>query len=106
MSAGSSPEGFSDPNPLVQAWALQPMAGIRLHVISAVVLLAVCKGARNPSVYARKCPANAIPKLYDLHQEENAPALEEFSLLLISSIQRQTTSQPYPNSNIFHPPLE
>ncbi|KAJ0620578.1 putative clathrin/coatomer adaptor, adaptin-like, armadillo-like helical, AP complex subunit beta [Helianthus annuus] len=54
---------FGGPEPLVRAWALRTMAGIRLHVISPLVLVAVRKCARDPSVYVRKCAANALPKL-------------------------------------------
>ncbi|KAF8397480.1 hypothetical protein HHK36_016397 [Tetracentron sinense] len=75
---------LSDSNPLVRAWALRAMAGIRLHVISPLVLVAVGKCARDPSVYVRKCAANALPKLYDLHQEENVSALEEIVGILLS----------------------
>ncbi|KAF9597130.1 hypothetical protein IFM89_015959 [Coptis chinensis] len=75
---------ISDSNPLVRAWALRAMAGIRLHVISPLVLVAVSKCARDPSVYVRKCAANALPKLYDLHQEENVSALEEIVGVLLS----------------------
>lgn len=53
------------------------MAGIRLHVIAPIVLVAVQKCARDPSVYVRKCAANALPKLHDLRLEENASAIEE-----------------------------
>lgn len=55
------------------------MAGIRLHVIAPLVLVALGKCARDPSVYVRKCAANALPKLNDLRFEENATAIEEVS---------------------------
>ncbi|KAL5710774.1 hypothetical protein ACHQM5_021299 [Ranunculus cassubicifolius] len=74
---------LSDTNPLVRAWALRAMAGIRLHAIAPLVLVAVSKCARDPSVYVRKCAANALPKLYDLQQEENASALEEIVCILL-----------------------
>ncbi|XP_042485075.1 AP3-complex subunit beta-A [Macadamia integrifolia] len=84
LSINCFQKDLSDPNPLVRAWALRAMAGIRLHVISPIVLAAVSKSARDPSVYVRKCAANAIPKLSDLHQEENASALEEIVNILLS----------------------
>lgn len=65
---------------MVRAWALRTMAGIRLHVISPLVLVAVRKCARDPSVYVRKCAANALPKLHDLRLEENDTAIIEVSL--------------------------
>ncbi|GMI90298.1 beta-subunit of adaptor protein complex 3, protein affected trafficking 2, WEAK ACID TOLERANT 1 [Hibiscus trionum] len=75
---------LGDPNPLVRAWALRTMAGIRLHVISPLVLVAVGKCARDPSVYVRKCAANALPKLHDLRQEEHALAIEEIVGMLLN----------------------
>lgn len=72
---------LGDQNPLVRAWALRTMAGIRLHVISPLVLVAVRKCARDPSVYVRKCAANALPKLHDLRLEENATAIVEVSIV-------------------------
>ncbi|KAM1913363.1 hypothetical protein ACFX14_001315 [Malus domestica] len=68
---------LGDPNPLVRAWALRTMAGIRLHVIAPLVLVAARKCARDPSVYVRKCAANALPKLHDLRLEENTVGIEE-----------------------------
>lgn len=61
----------------MRAWALRAMAGIRLHVVAPLVLVAVSKCARDPSAYVRKCAAHALPKIYDLHQDENTSALEE-----------------------------
>ncbi|XAR72008.1 hypothetical protein NMG60_11018496 [Bertholletia excelsa] len=75
---------LGDPNPLVRAWALRTMAGIRLHVIAPLVLVAVNKCARDPSVYVRKCAANALPKLHDLRLEENNTAIEEIVGILIN----------------------
>ncbi|KAI3517364.1 hypothetical protein L1887_16578 [Cichorium endivia] len=75
---------LGDQNPLVRAWALRTMAGIRLHVISPLVLVAVRKCARDPSVYVRKCAANALPKLHDLRLEENAKAIVEIIGILLN----------------------
>ncbi|GAA0141708.1 membrane traffic protein [Lithospermum erythrorhizon] len=75
---------LGDPNPLVRAWALRTMAGIRLHVIAQLVLVAVNKCARDPSVYVRKCAANALPKLQDLRLEEHAAAIEEVVGILLN----------------------
>lgn len=65
----------------MRAWALRAMAGIRLHAIAPLVLAAVTKCSRDPSAYVRKCAANALLKLYDLHQEQTVSALEEVILL-------------------------
>ncbi|CAN8279442.1 unnamed protein product [Cochlearia groenlandica] len=75
---------LGDPNPLVRAWALRTMAGIRLHVIAPLALAAVGKCARDPAVYVRKCAANALPKLHDLRLEEHAPAIEELVGVLLN----------------------
>lgn len=77
---------LGDPNPLVRAWALRTMAGIRLHVIAPLALAAVGKCARDPAVYVRKCAANALPKLHDLRLEEHASAIEEVCLLIECSL--------------------
>ncbi|KAK6117903.1 LOW QUALITY PROTEIN: hypothetical protein DH2020_048351 [Rehmannia glutinosa] len=74
---------LGDPNPLVRAWALRTMAGIRLHVIAPLVLVAVGKCARDPSVYVRKCAATALPKLHDLRLEEHTAAIEEIVGMLL-----------------------
>lgn len=77
LSINCFQKDLGDPNPLVRAWALRTMAGIRLHVIAPIVLVAVGKCARDPSVYVRKYAANALPKLHDLRLEENATVIEE-----------------------------
>ncbi|GFY82172.1 protein affected trafficking 2 [Actinidia rufa] len=84
LSINSFQKDLGDPNPLVRALALRAMAGIRLHVISPIVLVAVGKCARDPSVYVRKCAANALPKLYDLHLEENTTTIEEIVGILLN----------------------
>lgn len=81
LSINCFQKDLGDPNPLVRAWALRTMAGIRLHVIAPIVMVAVTKCARDPSVYVRKCAANALPKLYDLRLEEHTPAIEEVCLI-------------------------
>ncbi|XP_057978973.1 AP3-complex subunit beta-A isoform X2 [Malania oleifera] len=84
LSINCFQKDLGDTNPLVRAWALRAMAGIRLHVISPIVLVAVGKCARDPSVYVRKCAANALPKLHDLRQEENTSAIEEIVGILLN----------------------
>lgn len=83
LSINCFQKDLSDPNPLVRAWALRTMAGIRLHAIAPIVLAAVSKCARDPSAYVRKCAANALPKLSDLRQEENMSTLEQLVGLLL-----------------------
>ncbi|KAG5533385.1 hypothetical protein RHGRI_027536 [Rhododendron griersonianum] len=84
LSINCFQKDLGDPNPLVRAWALRAMAGIRLHVIAPLVLVAVTKCARDPSVYVRKCAANALPKLHDLRMEENTTTIEEIVGILLN----------------------
>ncbi|CAH9097536.1 unnamed protein product [Cuscuta europaea] len=60
------------------------MAGIRLHMIAPIVLVATRKCARDPSIYVRKCAANALPKLHDLQLEENKSTIEEIVGVLLN----------------------
>ncbi|KAB5538800.1 hypothetical protein DKX38_016333 [Salix brachista] len=84
LSINSFQKDLGDTNPLVRAWALRTMAGIRLHVIAPLVLVAVGKCAKDTAVYVRKCAANALPKLHDLHLEENSSTIEEIVGTLLS----------------------
>ncbi|KAK4425177.1 AP3-complex subunit beta-A [Sesamum alatum] len=83
LSINCFQKDLGDPNPLVRAWALRTMAGIRLHVIAPLVLVAVGKCARDPSTYVRKCAAIALPKLHDLRLEEHTAAIEELVGMLL-----------------------
>ncbi|KAL0349244.1 UNVERIFIED_CONTAM: AP3-complex subunit beta-A [Sesamum angustifolium] len=83
LSINCFQKDLGDPNPLVRAWALRTMAGIRLHVIAPLVLVAVGKCARDPSIYVRKCAAIALPKLHDLRLEEHTAAIEELVGMLL-----------------------
>ncbi|KAB2596140.1 AP3-complex subunit beta-A-like [Pyrus ussuriensis x Pyrus communis] len=60
------------------------MAGIRLHVIAPLVLVAAGKCARDPSVYVRKCADSVLPKLHDLRLEENTVGIEEIIGILLN----------------------
>lgn len=60
------------------------MAGIRLHVVAPLVIVAIGKCARDPSPYVRKCAAHALTKLHDLHLEENTSAIEELVGVLLN----------------------
>lgn len=84
LSINCFQKDLSDINPLVRAYALRAMAGIRLHVVAPLVLVAIGKCARDPSPYVRKCAAHAVTKLHDLHLEENTSAIEELVSVLLS----------------------
>lgn len=68
---------LSDINPLVRAWALRAMSGIRVRVVLPLVVMAINKCARDPSPYVRRCAAHAIPKVYSLDHDQHIEALEE-----------------------------
>ncbi|MBA0842160.1 hypothetical protein Goarm_002004 [Gossypium armourianum] len=55
-----------------------------LHVIAPLVLVAVNRCARDPTVYVRKCAANALPKLHDLRLEEQKSSIEEIVRILLN----------------------
>ncbi|KAJ1695433.1 hypothetical protein LUZ63_012131 [Rhynchospora breviuscula] len=82
LSINCFQKDLSDTNPLVRAWALRAMTGIRLHVVSPLILAAITKCARDPSPYVRKCAAYALPKLYNLHQEETSSLEQLVDVLL------------------------
>ncbi|WOL08416.1 AP3-complex subunit beta-A [Canna indica] len=84
LSINCFQKDLSDTNPLVRAWALRTMAGIRLHAVAPLVLAAITKCARDPSAYVRKCAAYALPKLYDLHQDEDITSFEELVDVLLN----------------------
>ncbi|KAF5729597.1 Affected trafxn cking 2 isoform 1 [Tripterygium wilfordii] len=84
LSINCFQKDLGDTNPLVRACALRTMAGIRLHVIAPLVLVAVGKCARDPSVYVRKCAASALSKLHDLRLEEHTTAIEEIVGILFN----------------------
>ncbi|CAK7325702.1 unnamed protein product [Dovyalis caffra] len=86
LSINSFQKDLGDTNPLVRAWALRTMAGIRLHVIAPLLLVAVGKCAKDPVVYVRKCAANALPKFHDLRLEEHSSTIEEIVGTLLSDI--------------------
>ncbi|WVZ67252.1 hypothetical protein U9M48_016357 [Paspalum notatum var. saurae] len=83
LSVNIFQKDLSDINPLVRAWALRTIAGIRLHVVAPLVLVAVKKCARDPSAYVRKCAAYALCKLCDLLPDESM-ALQEIVDILFN----------------------
>ncbi|XP_078428645.1 protein affected trafficking 2 [Wolffia australiana] len=84
LSINCFQKDLSDVNPLVRAWALRTLSGIRLHTVAPIVLVALRKCVKDPSSYVRKCAANALSKLNDLQLEENASSLEELVSILLN----------------------
>ncbi|KAI5055018.1 hypothetical protein GOP47_0030163 [Adiantum capillus-veneris] len=83
LSINTFQKDLVDFNPLVRAWALRAMCGIRVHVVAPLMIMAVQKCAKDPSPYVRRSAANAIPKLYVLNPEQYVDVLEELIGLLL-----------------------
>lgn len=64
LSINSFQKDLSDKNQIIRAMALRVMSGIRVPVISPIVLLGIKKCITDPSPYVRKTAAHAIPKCY------------------------------------------
>lgn len=66
LSINSFQKDLSDKNQIIRAMALRVMSGIRVPVISPIVLLGIKKCVTDSSAYVRKTAAHAIPKCYRL----------------------------------------
>jgi AP-3 complex subunit beta len=64
LSINSFQKDLSDKNQIIRAMALRVMSGIRVPVISPIVLLGIKKCISDPSPYVKKTAAHAIPKCY------------------------------------------
>ncbi|SRR6266542_4879371 len=64
LSINTFQRDLTDQNQLIRAMALRVMSGIRVPVISPIVLLAIKKCVTDLSAYVRKTAAHAIPKCY------------------------------------------
>lgn len=77
LSINSFQKDLSDLNPLVRAWSLRAMSGIRVRVVVPLVVMAVTKCSRDPSAYVRRCAAHAIPKIFSVDRDSHEDVLEE-----------------------------
>lgn len=64
LSINTFQKDLSDKNQLIRAMALRVMSGIRVPVISPIVMLGIKKCVTDLSPYVRKIAAHAIPKCY------------------------------------------
>ena len=64
LSINTFQRDLTDQNQLIRAMALRVMSGIRVPVISPIVLLAIKKCMTDLSAYVRKTADHAIPKCY------------------------------------------
>lgn len=64
LSINTFQRDLADPNPLIRAMALRVLSGINVPMVSNLVILAVKKGAGDPSPYVRKAAALATIKCF------------------------------------------
>lgn len=86
LSINAIQKSLSDPNPLARAMALRTMSGIRVPVISQIVVLAIKRGTSDMSPHVRKAAALAIPKCYRL-QPSTLPQIVDFLGVLLGDQQ-------------------
>ncbi|KAI8988004.1 adaptin N terminal region-domain-containing protein [Mycotypha africana] len=82
LSINSFQKDLSDKNQIIRAMALRVMSGIRVPVISPIVLLGIKKCVTDPSPYVRKTAAHAIPKCYSLDDSQKEALIEVIATLL------------------------
>ncbi|KAI7905881.1 adaptin N terminal region-domain-containing protein [Cokeromyces recurvatus] len=82
LSINSFQKDLSDKNQIIRAMALRVMSGIRVPVISPIVLLGIKKCITDPSPYVRKTAAHAIPKCYSLDDSQKDALVEVIATLL------------------------
>ncbi|KAI9320999.1 adaptin N terminal region-domain-containing protein [Dichotomocladium elegans] len=82
LSINSFQKDLSDKNQIIRAMALRVMSGIRVPVISPIVMLGIKKCVTDPSAYVRKTAAHAIPKCYSLDETQKDALVEIIATLL------------------------
>ncbi|KAI9493443.1 adaptin N terminal region-domain-containing protein [Zychaea mexicana] len=82
LSINSFQKDLSDKNQIIRAMALRVMSGIRVPVISPIVLLGIKKCSTDSSAYVRKAAAHAIPKCYSLDASQKDAIIEIIASLL------------------------
>ncbi|KAG1151139.1 hypothetical protein G6F37_002057 [Rhizopus arrhizus] len=83
LSINSFQKDLSDKNQIIRAMALRVMSGIRVPVISPIVLLGIKKCMTDVSPYVRKTAAHAIPKCYRYLDDSQKEALIEIIAALL-----------------------
>ncbi|CAI2173586.1 7676_t:CDS:10 [Funneliformis geosporum] len=82
LSINTFQRDLTDQNQLIRAMALRVMSGIRVPVISPIVLLAIKKCVTDLSAYVRKTAAHAIPKCYSLDPTQEDALVDIITTLL------------------------
>ncbi|KAG0368710.1 AP-3 complex subunit beta-2, partial [Mortierella sp. AD032] len=82
LSINTFQKDLSDKNQLIRAMALRVMSGIRVPVISPIVMLGIKKCVTDLSPYVRKIAAHAIPKCYQLDPAQKDALVDIISTML------------------------
>lgn len=82
LSISTFQRALKDPNQLIRASALRVLSSIRVSMIVPIVMLAIRDAAADMSPYVRKTAAHAIPKLYNLDDEQKDDLIEVIEKLL------------------------
>ncbi|KAG0286098.1 AP-3 complex subunit beta-2 [Linnemannia gamsii] len=82
LSINTFQKDLSDKNQLIRAMALRVMSGIRVPVISPIVMLGIKKCVTDLSPYVRKIAAHAIPKCYQLDPAQKDALMDIISTML------------------------
>lgn len=82
LSINSFQRDLTDPNPLIRGMALRTLSGIRLKAVSAIVLLAIAKAARDVHPYVRRIAAFALSKCYHLDHGQCDALIEHLKVFL------------------------
>ncbi|KAF9908882.1 AP-3 complex subunit beta-2 [Linnemannia zychae] len=82
LSINTFQKDLSDKNQLIRAMALRVMSGIRVPVISPIVMLGIKKCVTDLSPYVRKIAAHAIPKCYQLDPAQKDALIDIISTML------------------------
>ncbi|KAJ1979249.1 AP-3 complex subunit beta [Dimargaris xerosporica] len=82
LSVNTFQKDLSDPNQGIRAMALRVLSGVRVPLISSIVLMAIQKGVTDRSPYVRKTAAYAIPKLHSLDPDMKSSLVGVIKVLL------------------------
>lgn len=83
LSINSFQRDLTDPNPLIRGMALRTLSGMRLKMLSPIVLLAVGKAERDSHPYVRKVGVLALPKCYRMEPTQYAAIIEHLGRFLM-----------------------
>ncbi|KAF9199895.1 AP-3 complex subunit beta-2, partial [Haplosporangium sp. Z 27] len=82
LSINTFQKDLSDKNQLIRAMALRVMSGIRVPVISPIVMLGIKKCVTDLSPYVRKIAAHAIPKCNQLDPAQKDALIDIIGTML------------------------